>query len=138
MLGAAVNFELFVHVGSQGVLGQHAFDSHFDNPFGVAFKHRFKGNDLLAAGVTAVTLIFLGVSFVAREPDFVGIDDDDKVAGVNVRGIGGFVLAHQGHRGLDSQAAQNGPVGVDYVPVTLDSFFFLDKTLHFVVPVQKL
>jgi hypothetical protein len=24
------------------------------------------------------------------------------------------------------------------MPVTLDSFFFLDKTLHFVAPVQKL
>ena len=48
-----------------------------------------------------------------------GVDDDDEVTTVDVRGEGGLVLAAQQRGDLDGQTAQDDVLGVDDVPLTV-------------------
>ena len=57
---------------------------------------------------------------VARERHLLGVDDDDEVTTVDVRGEGRLVLATDERGGLDGQAAQADVGGVDDVPLALD------------------
>ena len=61
----------------------------------------------------------LGFFFLARHADFVGVDDDDEIARVNVGGENGFFFAaHQAGR-LHGNAAKDLILGVDDPPVAL-------------------
>ena len=50
---------------------------------------------------------------------FVGVDNDDVIAGIDMRGIDRFVLATQAAGNLGRQAAQIFPFRVNYIPVTI-------------------
>ena len=69
------------------------------------------------AGV-AVGLLLLELG--AGEGDLLGVDDDDEVATVDVRGEGRLVLAAQQDRGLAREAAQHDVRRVDDVPGASD------------------
>ena len=73
-----------------------------------------------AARVAGVAVGHLGGQLVAGQGDLLGVDDDDEVAGVDVRGEGRLVLAAQQGRGLDGEAAEDDVGGVDDVPLALD------------------
>ena len=57
---------------------------------------------------------------VGRHHDLGGVDDDHVVAGVDVAGEGGLVLAAQHASHLGGHAAEHQAVGVDDVPGALD------------------
>ena len=66
----------------------------------------------------AVGLLLLELG--AGEGDLVGVDDDDEVAGVDVRGEGRLVLAAQEDGGLAREAAEHDVGRVDDVPRARD------------------
>jgi hypothetical protein len=51
-----------------------------------------------AAGVAGVAVVHLVLSLVAGHAQLLGVDHDDVVAGVDVRGVDGLVLAAQAAR----------------------------------------
>ena len=61
--------------------------------------------------------IHLVVFFSAREPDFVGVDDDHVIAGIQKRRVGRFILAHQQHSRFAGELAQDHVLGVDDMPL---------------------
>ena len=65
--------------------------------------------------------IHLFVELFARQHHLIGVDDDDVIAGVNMRRKGGLVLAAQKHGDLRRQAAQHHPFRVDHIPSALDA-----------------
>ena len=75
---------------------------------------------LEAAGVPRVAVDDLALGLVGREHDLVGVHDDDVVAGVEMRGEGGLVLAAQDPGDLGGEAAEDHALGIDDVPGTLD------------------
>src|SRR3546814_8399969 len=60
------------------------------------------------------------VQLVAGDVDLLGVDHDDVVAGVDVRGVDRLVLAAQAMREFGAEAAEGLAGGVDDVPVALD------------------
>jgi hypothetical protein len=60
------------------------------------------------------------LTLVAGQRDLAGVDDDDEVTGVDVRGEDRLVLAAEQGGGLRGQPAEDDVVGVDDEPLTLD------------------
>src|SRR5690606_37451370 len=120
MRGAGVDPELLAHLAAQTVLGQHPLDRELDDPLGVLLDHPTERDVLLAAHVPAVTEVRLLVDLVAGEPHLLGVDDDDVVAAVQVRGEDGLVLAAQDAGDVAGEPAEDLAIGVDDPPAALD------------------
>ena len=60
------------------------------------------------------------LGLVSAELHLVGVDHDYVVAGVEVRGVDGFVLAAEDASDLGGHAAQDLPGSVDHEPLVLD------------------
>jgi hypothetical protein len=78
--------------------------------------------------VTAVELPF---ELAAGKGHFGGVHDDDVVAGVEERGVGGLVLAREPTRGLGREAPDDDVLGVHQEPLTFDVFCGRDEGRHF-------
>jgi hypothetical protein len=75
-------------------------------------------------------VVHLVLQLVAGDRHLFGVDHDQVVAGVDVRGVDGLVLATQAAGELGSQAAQGLALGIDHVPVTLDGLVLGAESLH--------
>ena len=107
-----------------------------DNALGMLLHSFLEGFALQAAGITAVTIVFLAGSLNARDLDLVSVDDYDEVAGVNVRRVGGLVLTLKNVSGLRSDAAQNLVLCVDEKPFALNFVGLCVIGLHSVPPIK--
>jgi hypothetical protein len=67
-----------------------------------------------------VAVVALLVELVPGHDDLLRVDDDDEVAGVDVRRVLRLVLAAQGVRDAGREPAERLAVGVDDVPAALD------------------
>ncbi|MNP13391.1 hypothetical protein D3C76_1056700 [compost metagenome] len=75
-------------------------------------------------------VVHLVGGFGASDTNLLGVDDDDVVAGINVRGVFRLVLATQTASDLGSQTTQGQASSVDNEPVALNSFWFRGKSFH--------
>ena len=73
----------------------------------------------LVPAVAAIDLLFF---LAPGQLHFGRIDDDDMVAGVDKRGVGGLVLALEQTGRQRRDAAEHLPVGVDDVPTAINRF----------------
>jgi hypothetical protein len=85
---------------------------------------------LEVADVPGEAVVHLVLQLVAGDVDLLGVDHDDVVAGVHVRGVDRLVLAAQARGDLRAQAAQGLAAGVDEVPVALDGLILGAEGLH--------
>ena len=83
-----------------------------------------------AAGVAGVPVVLLVLVFLAGEHDLLGVDDDDVVTGVDVRGVGRLVLAAEAIGDDRCEAADNQPVRVDHNPLLFHLAGFGGVGLH--------
>jgi hypothetical protein len=67
-----------------------------------------------------VAVVPLLVELVAGDLDLLGVDDDDEVAGVDVRCVLGLALAAERVGDLGRQAAERLALGVDEIPLARD------------------
>ena len=107
-----------------------------DDTLGMLGHGLLEALGLQAAQPAGVTPVALGLGLVATQHDLVGIDDDDKVAGVGVRGVLGLVLATQNHGSLGGKAAKGNAVSVDEHPLALDLAWLgvMSRLLHLTPP----
>lgn len=121
MLGSHIDIQVAIELVAQTVFGEHATDSMFEDTFGVRFE-QFGGSSLaLATGIASITLIdFIG-HLVAGEDDFLGVDDNDVVAAVDVRGEGRFGFPSEDVGDTGSQASYGLVGGIDQHPLLFDS-----------------
>jgi len=119
MLGADVNLQLREHGSAQFVFGKHAANGFGENQLGFLGLAVFSADRALArvAGVPGVFLLF---PLLAGEADFFDVHYDDKIAGVDVRGIDGAVLAHQDRGNFARQSTNDFFASVDEQPFLLD------------------
>ena len=120
MLTAGIHIEVAVEGGTEAVLRQHTTDGVLEDTLGMGGAHFGRGGLTLTAGVTGVALVDLVGLLVAAEDALLGIDDDDIVAAVHMRGVAGLGLATQdvGHTG--SQTAYGLSFGINQHPFLLD------------------
>ena len=81
--------------------------------------------EALTAGIARVACIDLVGLFLAGENHLVGIDDDDVVTTIDVRGECGFVLSAQQLGNLRAQATNNLVGSVDDHPLFVHCGCFL-------------
>ena len=125
MFGAGIDEEFLDHGVAEFGFWQHAFDRDFDEAFWPAGADLSSGEFFQTPRVTGVVLIDLYVFLIAGESDFVGVDHDDIVAGVDVWGIFRVVFATEDGRDAGADTAEGFSVSVDDEPLTVD-FLILD------------
>src|SRR5215475_2084648 len=90
-------------------------------PLGMlAFEDLGGGPVLDAAGIAGMPVIDLVCALVAGEDDVDGIDDDDVVAAIEMRGIARLVLASQAICDQHGKSSHHEAVGVDQGPGLFD------------------
>src|SRR6266702_2860695 len=100
---------------------QHALDRLLDDALGkFSLKNRPRGTLLDAADMASVVVVDLLLALPAREHDLGGIDDDDIVAAIDMRGEGRQMLATQPQRHDRREPADHEAGGVDHHPLLLD------------------
>jgi hypothetical protein len=75
-------------------------------------------------------MIQLGFRLIAGHAQLVGIDHDDEIAGIHVRGVNRLVLATQTRSDLCGQTTQHLICCVYQKPVVLDFLGFSGKCFH--------
>lgn len=130
MCSARIDFQLTVHVATQRVLRQHAFDRGLDHALRGFSNQLFEVDRLDAARETGVGVVDFVGGFSTGYTNLLGIDNDDVIAGVNVRSVLSFMLATQTARDFGGQTTQGLTCSVDDKPVALYCFRFSSKSFH--------
>ena len=92
--------------------------------------HLLDGAALLATSPTGVTHVLPLKLFVAGEFDLLGVDHDDEITRVKVRGVNRLVFTTDNVSDLNGEAAQDGSIGVDDVPFALVQIYFRQIRFH--------
>ena len=100
-----------------GVLLQHAADGKTHGQVGLLLHQGLVLGFLQSAGITGVGTIVLLLQLLAGEDCVLGVDDDDVVTAVNMRGVIGLELAAKKIGGEGCRLAHGLAGGVDHVPL---------------------
>src|SRR5438309_3141028 len=119
VVGTGVDAKSLQHVGAQGVPLQHPADGVGHRKRWVQILRALQRALAQAARVPGVPRVFLARELGAADLDLGGVDDDDMVAGVQVRGERGLVLAAQDLGHAARQAAEHLVRGIDHKPIAL-------------------
>ncbi len=77
------------------------------------------GRVFFAALPAGIGHVLLGGLLFAGDADFFRVDDDDKIAGIEVRRVDRLVFAAQNVGNLRGQTAQHRAVGINQMPLAL-------------------
>ena len=97
---------------------QHALDRELDSTLGVLVEQLLQARGLQIAQVARVVVIELVGHLLTGHSNLASVDDHDVIAGVDVRRVGGFVLAAQTHGGAGKEPSERLVGRVDQVPIT--------------------
>jgi hypothetical protein len=90
--------------------GDHALDGLDDDALGeAAFQALAQGLALDAAGMAGVPVEDFALGLAAGQADLLGVDDDDVVAAIDVRGEGRLVLAAQRMAMIEARRPRTSP-----------------------------
>src|SRR6056297_562669 len=120
MRRAGIHLELQELLTTERTLGEHASYRLAHGLGRLAGVELGVALGLDATRVAAVAVHHGALGLPGGHDDLVGVDDDHVVAGVDVRCVGGLVLAAQDASDLGAEATENETVSVDDVPVALD------------------
>ena len=96
----------------------------------VLLHHDFVRGFLQATRITGVTTVELLVELVAGEDDLIRVEDDDMIAGIDMRGERGLVLAAEDGCHLRRQTSEHHALSVHNVPLTLYGFSLSHIRFH--------
>lgn len=94
VFAAAIHQHFFEHGSAQNIFGQHTAHCAFDDTFGESAQHLLRGTATLHRIARVAQVLLVGHLF-ARKTHFVGVEDDDIIAAIGMRGISRFVFAAQ-------------------------------------------
>jgi len=124
VLGAGVNLEFAIEGAAETVVRDHATDGALDEKLGAALTACAEGLGFVTTNEAGEAHVGLGDFFFAADGDFGGVENNDEVAGVNMRSEDGFIFSAKEVGGLDGDAAERLAGGVDDPPVALHLFGF--------------
>src|SRR4051812_27270239 len=120
VLRAGVHLRLGELLAAQGRLGDHPTDGLLDRPLRMLVEQLHVADRAQTARVARVPVRALLLALRTREGDLAGVDDDDEVTGVDVRGEDRLVLAAEERRDVGGESPEDDVGGVDHVPAPLD------------------
>lgn len=124
MLGAGVNLEFAIEGAAETVVRDHATDGAFDEKLRTALTACAESLRFVTTDESREAHVGLGDFFFAADGDLGGVEDNDEVAGVNMRSEDGFIFSAKEVGGLNGDAAERLAGGVDDPPVALHLFGF--------------
>src|SRR5205085_1887985 len=71
-----------------------------------------------SAGVARVSVVLDHGRLAAGDLHLLGVEDDDEIAGIHVRGVRRLMFTLEDERDPGRESAENLPAGVDDVPVS--------------------
>lgn len=117
VFAACINVKFAIHLSAELVLREHAADSMFNNP-NRSFTKSVSGFLVsVATDVTGVVEVNFLQFFLACQNDFICVDNDDVVAGINMRCVGRFIFAGQNFGNIGSQAANGQSINIYDIPL---------------------
>ncbi len=125
-----INLELAVLLAAEAGLRDHAPDRVLHHEDGLALADLGWSFDFLTTNVTGETGVDLRGFLGAGEDNFVRIDDDNEIAGINVGGENWFVFTAKQACSLNGDLAQDLALGVDHIPLALDFVRLGGKRIH--------
>src|SRR5688500_14805636 len=120
MLLAADDLELLEHLPTERALRQHPFAGDLDGSLRILLEQLTARLGLQVAERAGLALVDLVLELAAGDANLLGVDDDDEVARIDVRGVDRLVLAAQPMRQRRSQTAERFSLGIDEVPIAPD------------------
>src|SRR4051812_22517992 len=121
MIGTRIHLQVLHLPAAEGATRNHALDRLLEQALRVRRAEDLAPGPLLdAAGMAGVPVELLFLGLVAGQLHLAGIDDDDVVAVIDVRGVGRLVLAAQPVGHDRREAAENDALGVDQDPLLRD------------------
>ena len=120
MICAAINLQFLQHRPSEFVLRQHAPHRFFDHRLGLFGTHEARRALLEAAGILRVAAIDLVGLFLPGEDDFLRIDHDDVIAGIEEGCVCRLVFAGKDGGDGGRETAEDFAFGVDDKPSRLN------------------
>src|SRR5436309_1462338 len=130
MGGAGVDFQLGELLPCEAVLREHALDRLAEHLGRAAVELLAERALAQAAREARVAVVELLVELLAGDGDLLGVDDDDEVAGVDVRRVLGLVLAAERVGDLRRETPERLPFGIDEVPAAGDLARLCGPGLH--------
>ena len=129
----SINLELAELGAAEACLWDHAPDSALHEENWTTLANDPRSFYFLSTDIAGEAGVNLGSLLGAGEDNLVSVDDDDKIARVNVGGENRLVLAAEEARGLNSDLTEDLALGVDHIPFALDFMRLGGKRLHVLV-----
>src|SRR5690606_37259003 len=120
MLGTRVHLELFDHGVTQGTFWQHALNGFFNRTTRETLLHFPEVCFVDAARIARVTEVFFVFRFGACYNDISCVNNDDVIAGVNVRGKFRFMFTAQTACNFAGYTTKDFAFCINNIPVTFD------------------
>ena len=93
-------------------------------------RRPFAVSTVVAADEAGVAHVLLLDFLLAGKDGFLGVDDNDVIAGVDVVGKDGLVFAAQQYSGFFSHVSDDLIVGVDNIPLAFNLLGLGTKSFH--------
>ena len=115
VLGACIYEQVAKQIISEARLGEHTLHSSPDEFSGSLLEDLLGCRETLSSGVSGIARIDTVSHLPAAEGDLLGVDYDDIVTAVDVRGEPGLVLAtkNKGHAGRETTKSEISSVNDD-------------------------
>ncbi len=127
---AFIDLQLSKLRSPDAVLGQHPANCRFDEPLGVLAPYLFDARLSDTARVARMPVVNLALLFVACQNNFIGINNDDVIPGVEKRSIARLVLAGQDLCDPACETTQHLAFRVHDVPCTVNVSLFQKGRRH--------
>ena len=105
-----------------------------NNAGGEAPEHFFGGCKGRAALIAGVTEVGLSRQLLSRELYFLSIDNNDIIAGIDMRCVNGLILTAKNFRNLRREAPDRLILGIYNVPLALNIGGFCHNRGFHVIP----
>lgn len=130
MLGACIDLKSCHRLSADGVSGEHTANCKLHSLFGLGSHKGLILNSLHTADISGMMVIVLLLKLFAGKDSLVGVDDDDELTAVNVRGEFGTMLTSENGGSCDSGLSERLSGCVDDVPSAVKRLFFCHKSRH--------
>ena len=127
---AAVNLEFPINRTAKTIVRNHSANRAFDQQFRMSRATRLHVFGFVSADVAGKAHEALLLLFLARDPDLVGVNHDDEIAGIDVGREKSLFLSAQKVRRLHRDPTQDLIFGIDQPPFAVNFVGFRGKRLH--------
>ena len=136
VLGAGEDSQALELPLGDGVLLKHAADSEAHSKLRLLLHESLVLSLLQTAGETRVSAVVLLLQLFAGEDSVLGVDDDDVIAAVNVRGVVGLELSAEKVSGESSGLDHGLACCVKDVPLALYGLLGYHSSRHIRPPYE--